>query len=334
MIKNKGGDVFAWQVITFVLAVALIALLANFAFSAVNKLTSDRDKIQAEISLERFSNYLEDLEISGDYAHFSSDTFLFYLPKEFYIVYRGDQKQNIPLECIDGKCLCICKEKDCSSGGTYCKSLDKPLLTPNNEPIQIGITEVKVIGGNTYVVSEVKESLERVQTYKSSNKNPNIAVKVPEEGFIPAAIRKEEVSLIILHHTVGTTWTSAYDHWKQNPSARSAHFLIDKDGLIYYTVGEDYKAIHAGSAFNSKSIGIELVNTGEEPFTGAQYVSLNSLIKDIEGRYGISHDDKHVIGHYETPQGQTKEGDPSNFFEWARIGLPNHITLAESKKLA
>ena len=336
MIKNKGGDVFAWQVITFVLAVALIALLANFAFSAVNKLTSDRDKIQAEISLERFSNYLEDLEISGDYAHFSSDTFLFYLPRDFYIVYLGDQKQNVPLECVDGKCLCICKEKDCSSGETYCKSLDKPLLTPNNEPIQIGITEVKVIGGNTYVISEVKESLERVQVYESSSKRAGISVIEP--GFIPASLREgSQVELIVLHHTAGSTWTGAYDTFKLRPQEVSAHYIIDKDGLIYYIVGEEWKALHAGNTgrINHRSIGIELVNKGDEAFTDAQYDSLNALIKDIEIRWGIEHKDANVLGHYETPQGKDdNKEDPSEFFEWVRIGLPNHITLAESKRLA
>jgi len=97
--------------------------------------------------------------------------------------------------------------------------------------------------------------------------------------------------------------------------------------MIYYAVDESKRAWHAGN-WNSRSIGIEIVNTGyrDMQYTDEQYASIKSLINDMASRWpSIKVDDAHVIGHYQA----TAEGkwDPSPNFDWARIGLPNHPTL-------
>ena len=59
-----------------------------------------------------------------------------------------------------------------------------------------------------------------------------------------------------------------------------------KDGDVYKVVEEEKRAWHAGksnwgdrSALNDTSIGIEIVNTGDEPFSDAQVDAKNTAIQ-------------------------------------------------------
>ncbi|CAG9620932.1 N-acetylmuramoyl-L-alanine amidase [Sutcliffiella rhizosphaerae] len=131
----------------------------------------------------------------------------------------------------------------------------------------------------------------------------------------------------------------------------SAHYMIDRDGEIYYLVPEERAAYHAGKGYllnfqdyvyglNDHSIGIELlaIGTKEEMglnipddiydliqpvdigYTDAQYEALNILLEDILRRNpGIKHDREHIIGHDE--YARVRKSDPGSLFEWDRIGF-------------
>ena len=139
--------------------------------------------------------------------------------------------------------------------------------------------------------------------------------------------RNVVVDTVILHHTGDDAAGKTFNTLKKR--GLSVHYIIDRDGIIYYIVDESKMAQHAES-WNARSIGIEIVNTGRSnmKYTDEQYNSIKSLIKDIESRWpSIKVDNEHVIGHY---QGSTTgKWDPSPNFEWSRIGLTHHITLAD-----
>jgi N-acetylmuramoyl-L-alanine amidase len=69
------------------------------------------------------------------------------------------------------------------------------------------------------------------------------------------------------------------------------------------------------SDLNSASIGIELDNTGEEPFAEAQIVTLLSLLADLRERYKIPA--ANVLAHGDVAP--TRKVDPSRFFPWRRL---------------
>lgn len=130
----------------------------------------------------------------------------------------------------------------------------------------------------------------------------------------------------------------------------SAHYVIDREGVIYKFVQEDRIAYHAGSGslsrfpayenkLNAYSIGIELlaIGTKEEMstfitedtydaldnsfigYTDAQYESLKSLLHTIHERYPeVKRDREHVIGHDE--YAPDRKNDPGSLFDWGRIG--------------
>lgn len=107
----------------------------------------------------------------------------------------------------------------------------------------------------------------------------------------------------------------------------SAHYLVGRDGTIYRLVRERDVAYHAGVSkmppsssggkagrtdVNTFSIGIEMVGTEESGYTDKQYVTLNALLEDIEGRHKI----KNIVGHDEIAPG--RKTDPWQF-DWSQI---------------
>ncbi|RME58358.1 MAG: 1,6-anhydro-N-acetylmuramyl-L-alanine amidase AmpD [Candidatus Dadabacteria bacterium] len=96
----------------------------------------------------------------------------------------------------------------------------------------------------------------------------------------------------------------------------SAHYLIDREGVVWKLVDEGKRAWHAGVSkmphsgrvdVNSFSIGIELLGSKEDELTQRQYQSLVILCKDIFTRYPI----KNIVGHKDiAPE---RKDDPWNF---------------------
>lgn len=140
-----------------------------------------------------------------------------------------------------------------------------------------------------------------------------------------------KVDRIILHHTGDDSAQKTYAALKSR--GLSVHYIISRDGTIYHVVDENMRAAHA-SGWNDRSIGIEIVNTGHKDmeYTDAQYDSVQRLITDIGHRWQIPIDSEHVIGHYQAST--SGKWDPSPNFDWSRIGLAQHVTIADLGKQA
>lgn len=110
-----------------------------------------------------------------------------------------------------------------------------------------------------------------------------------------------------------------------NPETQvSAHYLIAEDGEVLSLVPEDLRAWHAGAGrwggvtdVNSRSIGIELANTGFAPFAAAQMDALTDLLKGIRARWDIR--PERVIGHSDMAPG--RKIDPGPRFDWRRLAV-------------
>lgn len=132
--------------------------------------------------------------------------------------------------------------------------------------------------------------------------------------------------MVVIHYT-GMESAGAARTRLCDPAAEvSAHWLIDLDGRAEQLVDEARRAWHAGvsewggeSDVNSRSIGIELVNRGEEwgyhPFPEPQMASLESLLADIITRWGVA--PENVVGHEHVAPG--RKVDPGPRFDWARL---------------
>ena len=109
-------------------------------------------------------------------------------------------------------------------------------------------------------------------------------------------------SFVILHHSGRSETERALATLSNRGTDVSAHYLIGRDGTIYYLVDEMKRAWHAGDSWwggpidmNSASIGIELDNDGKEVYPEPQIAALLNLLADLKKRYAIP--GINILGH-------------------------------------
>lgn len=145
---------------------------------------------------------------------------------------------------------------------------------------------------------------------------------LPVEARPSPNFNERRPNFVILHHTSNDTAARALGTLTDAVRKVSAHYLIGRDGRIYYLVDELARAWHAGESYwggnsdlNSASIGIELDNNGDEPFAEDQIAALLALLADLKQRYGIPA--ANFLGHGDVAPG--RKVDPSRWFPWLRL---------------
>jgi N-acetylmuramoyl-L-alanine amidase len=134
------------------------------------------------------------------------------------------------------------------------------------------------------------------------------------------------VDILVLHYTGMRTAEEALARLCDPQAKVSAHYTIDRAGTVYAHVPEECRAWHAGVSYwagernvNARSIGIELVNPGQEfgyvPFTDDQIGALIDLARGILLRHPIP--SRRVLGHSDVAP--ARKTDPGEFFPWARL---------------
>ena len=128
--------------------------------------------------------------------------------------------------------------------------------------------------------------------------------------------------MVVLHYTAMPSAIAARD-WLCAPESQvSAHYVLARNGTCWQLVREDMRAWHAGlgawgsvTEVNSRSIGIEIANTGAEPFPETQMAALETLLAGILRRWRIP--PERVIGHADLALG--RKIDPGPKLDWARL---------------
>lgn len=128
--------------------------------------------------------------------------------------------------------------------------------------------------------------------------------------------------LIVLHYTAMASTAEARARLCDPAHEVSAHWLISEAGEAEQLVDEALRAWHAGGGqwgevtdVNSRSIGIELANSGLAPFPEAQMAALERVLEGIMGRWGIRPEG--VIGH--SDMAPARKSDPGPRFDWRRL---------------
>ena len=126
----------------------------------------------------------------------------------------------------------------------------------------------------------------------------------------------------MVHYTAMESAEAALDRLCDPGAEVSAHYLIGGDGRLWQMVRETDRAWHAGAGewagrgdVNSRSIGIELDNRGDHPFSEPQMAVLEPLLAGIMDRWAIPA--AGVIGHSCMAPG--RKCDPGPRFDWARL---------------
>lgn len=130
------------------------------------------------------------------------------------------------------------------------------------------------------------------------------------------------LDLIVLHYTAMRGAHAALDRLCDRGAEVSAHYLVGETGRIWQMVEEDKRAWHGGAGqwgavtdVNSRSVGIELANTGAHPFAEPQMHALEGLLQGVMGRWCIP--PERVIAHSDMAPG--RKFDPGPRFDWSRL---------------
>jgi N-acetylmuramoyl-L-alanine amidase len=156
----------------------------------------------------------------------------------------------------------------------------------------------------------------------------------PNHGPRRDGLRPE---LVVIHYTGMATAQAALDRLCDPTAEVSAHYLIDYDGTIWALVPEESRAWHAGAGawggagdVNSRSIGIELANTGAEPFGAPQMAVLEELLAGVMGRWAIPV--QGVIAH--SDMAPDRKADPGPRFDWRRLAQTGLAVWPEPHAMA
>jgi len=113
----------------------------------------------------------------------------------------------------------------------------------------------------------------------------------------------------------------------------SAHFVVDRTGVITQFVPVSRRAWHAGESelegrrgCNDFSIGIEMIGDELQPFADAQYRETARLCRVLMGIYPDISTER-IVGHCDISPG--RKWDPGKQWNWARF----HRSLGHVRKL-
>ena len=142
-------------------------------------------------------------------------------------------------------------------------------------------------------------------------------IKFPSPNFGRRKSGKN-IEFIVLHYTaIGKE--ASLDRLCNPIHEVSCHYLIDQKGVCYQLVDDSKRAWHAGKSFwrglrdiNSRSLGIELVNSGDEAYPKTQMESLMVLLQDLLAIHKIS--PQNVLGHSDIAP--SRKTDPGKWFDW------------------
>ncbi len=145
---------------------------------------------------------------------------------------------------------------------------------------------------------------------------------IPSEwvGTVNFGIRK--ANYVIIHYTAEHSIDETIHTFTVKRTQVSAHYVVAKNGMVVHMVNDYMRANHAGigkwgsvTDMNSISIGIEIDNNGDEPYTDAQINSLLVLLTKLKKSYGIP--TANFIGHEDfAPK---RKPDPGPYFPWKKL---------------
>ena len=132
----------------------------------------------------------------------------------------------------------------------------------------------------------------------------------------------KEIDTIVIHYTEMASEMAAIQKLCDPDAIVSAHYVIAKSGEIFQLVEDEKRAHHAGQSWwqgrnnvNDFSIGIELDNNGNEPFTPDLMNSLILLCLHLVEKYQIQ--PFNIVAHSDIAP--LRKIDPGIYFDWLRL---------------
>lgn len=145
---------------------------------------------------------------------------------------------------------------------------------------------------------------------------------IPSEFIGTVNLNLRKPNYVILHYTAQDSLQETIRTFSLRRTQVSAHYVVGKDGKVVHMLNDYLRAWQAGISkwgsvtdMNSCSIGIEIDNNGNEPYSEPQIKSLLLLLAQLKKNYNIPQ--ANFIGHADIAPG--RKPDPGPYFPWKRL---------------
>jgi N-acetylmuramoyl-L-alanine amidase len=175
---------------------------------------------------------------------------------------------------------------------------------------------------NKVYKDKTKTFAQTIQLQLPAMLTDSTGAQIPSDwvGTVNFGIRKP--NYVIIHFTAQDSVNQTLKTFTITSTQVSAHYVIAKNGKVFHMVNDYLRSNHAGvgkwgsvTDMNSCSIGIEIDNNGNEPFTDQQVNSLLVLLAQLKKNYNIPQ--ANFIGHQDfAPK---RKPDPGPFFPWQKL---------------
>ncbi|WBL43337.1 N-acetylmuramoyl-L-alanine amidase [Algoriphagus halophytocola] len=169
-------------------------------------------------------------------------------------------------------------------------------------------------------VKEATAFIQEIPKTKAELDYDTLSITDEWVGTTNFSIRKP--NFVIIHHTAQDSLAQTISTFTMPRTQVSSHYVVGRGGEIVQMLNDYLRSWHAGRGkwgndtdLNSSSIGIELDNNGNEPFTAAQIESLLVLLKRLKWKFNIPA--ANFIGHSDIAP--TRKVDPSSYFPWKKL---------------
>ena len=217
------------------------------------------------------------------------------------------------------------------------KIITDPKLTCNLR--RVLLADESLMFGNSFCKGDTREASFIASKVTSRNNDAAMAAVAAENAAAAEAEKRmsifdktymfkrgfektygeRKIDALIIHSSFCVNSNNPFDlycvlaEYKRHGVA--AHYLIDREGNTHRLVEEDNIAFHAGfgkmpdgyNAINTRSMGIEIINSEDVGPNELQYEALARLVKDIKTRHRI----KYIKGHNHIAPG--RKSDPWKF---------------------
>ncbi|SFS95744.1 N-acetylmuramoyl-L-alanine amidase [Mucilaginibacter polytrichastri] len=183
---------------------------------------------------------------------------------------------------------------------------------------------VVTTGVNTKKVYEtqVDSFLDVAKQMNPAMLTDSAGVAIPSQFIATVNLNLRKPNFVILHYTAQDSLQQTINTFSLVRTQVSAHYVVGKDGKVVHMLNDYLRSWHAGVSkwgsvtdMNSCSIGIEIDNNGNEPFSEPQIKSLLLLLAQLKKNYNIPQ--ANFIGHADIAPG--RKPDPGPFFPWKRL---------------
>ncbi|MCJ8210567.1 N-acetylmuramoyl-L-alanine amidase [Mucilaginibacter sp. RS28] len=170
--------------------------------------------------------------------------------------------------------------------------------------------------------SQTDSLLDIARTMDPTMLTDSAGAPIPSQFIGTVNFNLRKPNYVILHYTAQDSLQQTVRTFSLVRTQVSAHYVVGKDGSIIHMLNDYLRSWHAGVSrwgsvtdMNSCSIGIEIDNNGNEPFTEPQIKSLLTLLAQLKRQYNIPQGN--FLGHADIAPG--RKPDPGQYFPWKRL---------------